>query len=166
MSSVNYGESIIIPTLQKKVQELQNANLVLEVNLLVEQARSRDLSEKMTSNESSLRSCNDQLDGEINRATSFAHEANQLRSEVGSMSARITTLENDLRREISVKDSVLVEYRTLKAEHDAMKQECESLKAEHDAMKQECESLKAELATEKTPLPQAPAVEPRKKSKQ
>ena len=48
MSSVNYGESIIIPTLQKKVQELQNANLVLEVNLLVEQARSRDLSEKMT----------------------------------------------------------------------------------------------------------------------
>ena len=63
MSSVNYGESIIIPTLQKKVQELQNANLVLEVNLLVEQARSRDLSEKMNSNESSLRSCNDQLDG-------------------------------------------------------------------------------------------------------
>lgn len=152
MSSVNYGESVIIPTLQKKIQELQNTNLILEVNLLVEQARSKDLSEKMAANESSLRSCNDQLDGEINRATSFAHEANQLKTEVGSMSARITTLENDLRREISVKDSILGEYR--------------ALKAEYDALKQECESLKAELATEKTPLPQAPVAETRKKSKQ
>jgi hypothetical protein len=68
------------------------------------------------------------------------------------MSSRITTLENDLRREISVKDSILVEYR--------------ALKAEYDALKKECESLKAELAAEKTPLPQAPVAEPRKKSKQ
>jgi uncharacterized protein (DUF3084 family) len=135
MSDVNYGESIIIPTLQKKVQELQNTNLVLEVSLLVEQARSRDLSEKMTSNESSLRSCNDQLDGEINRATSFAHEANQLRSEVGSMSARITTLENDLRREISVKESILAEYRSLKETHDALMAENNALKAEVEQLK-------------------------------
>lgn len=145
MSSVNYGESIIIPTLQKKVQELQNANLVLEVSLLVEQARSKDLSEKMNTNESSLRSCNEQLDGEINRATSFAHEANQLRSEVGSMSARITTLENDLRREISVKDSVLAEYRALKADYDLLKKELDELKQ---------------------PIAQVTATEPRKKSKQ
>ena len=68
------------------------------------------------------------------------------------MSARITTLENDLRREISVKDSVLVEYRALKAEHDAMKQECESLKKELSELKQ--------------PITQAAATEPRKKSKQ
>lgn len=129
MSSVNYGESIIIPTLQKKVQELQNANLVLEVSLLVEQARSKDLSEKMNTNESSLRSCNEQLDGEINRATSFAHEANQLRGEVSTMTTRITTLENDLRREASLKESVLTEYKTLKQSYDSLLAEMDAAKA-------------------------------------
>lgn len=47
MKEVNYNESVIIPLLQRKYQELMNSNLVLEANLLVEQAKNRDLAAKV-----------------------------------------------------------------------------------------------------------------------
>jgi len=135
MSEVNYSESVIIPTLQKRVQELQNSNLVLEVNLLVEQARHRDMAAQYSEAKNSLKASTEQLDGEINRATSFAHESNKLKSEIGTMSARTTALENDLRREISVKESILAEYRSLKETHDALMAENNALKAEVEQLK-------------------------------
>jgi hypothetical protein len=47
MKEVNYNETVIIPLLQKKYQELVNSNLVLEASLLVEQAKNRDLMEQL-----------------------------------------------------------------------------------------------------------------------
>ena len=47
MSEVNYNEKVVIPVLQKKYQELMNSNLVLEVNLMVEQTKNRDLQTKI-----------------------------------------------------------------------------------------------------------------------
>lgn len=47
MSEVNYNETVVIPVLQKKYQELMNNNLVLEVNLMVEQTKNRDLQAKI-----------------------------------------------------------------------------------------------------------------------
>jgi len=47
MSEVNYNETVVIPVLQKKYQELMNSNLVLEVNLMVEQTKNRDLQAKI-----------------------------------------------------------------------------------------------------------------------
>ena len=47
MSEVNYSDTVIIPVLQKKYQDMMNSNLVLEVNLLVEQAKNRDLQQKL-----------------------------------------------------------------------------------------------------------------------
>ncbi len=47
MKEVNYNETVIIPLLQKKYQDLINSNLVLEANLLVEQAKNRDLTIKL-----------------------------------------------------------------------------------------------------------------------
>ena len=47
MSEANYSETVIIPVLQKKYQDMMNSNLVLEVNLLVEQAKNRDLQQKL-----------------------------------------------------------------------------------------------------------------------
>jgi uncharacterized protein YlxW (UPF0749 family) len=49
MSEVNYNETVVIPVLQKKYQELMNSNLVLEVNLMVEQTKNRDLQAKLDS---------------------------------------------------------------------------------------------------------------------
>lgn len=46
MSEVNYNETVVIPVLQKKYQDLMNTNLVLEVSLLVEQAKNKDLEKK------------------------------------------------------------------------------------------------------------------------
>jgi len=40
---VNYNESVILPYLQKKVQDVLNNNLILEASLLVEQAKNKDL---------------------------------------------------------------------------------------------------------------------------
>ena len=39
MNEPNYNETVVIPLLQKKFQELTNANLVLEANLLVEKEK-------------------------------------------------------------------------------------------------------------------------------
>jgi len=47
MSEVNYNETVVIPVLQKKYQDLMNSNLVLEVNLMVEQTKTRDLQTKI-----------------------------------------------------------------------------------------------------------------------
>lgn len=47
MSEVNYNEVVVLPHLQKKYQELTNQNLILEVNLLIEQARNRVLGEQI-----------------------------------------------------------------------------------------------------------------------
>jgi chromosome segregation ATPase len=135
MSEVNYSESVIIPTLQKKVQDLQNSNLVLEVNLLVEQARHRDMTAMYSEVKNSLKTSSDQLDVEVNRATSFANEANKLKTEIETISARTTSLENDLRREISVKESILGEYRNLKETYDALMAENNTLKTEIEQLK-------------------------------
>ena len=43
MKPVNYNESVILPYLQKKVQDVLNNNLILEASLLVEQAKNKDL---------------------------------------------------------------------------------------------------------------------------
>jgi len=47
MSEVNYHETVIVPLLQRKYQELVNSNLVLEVNLMVEREKSKKLAEEL-----------------------------------------------------------------------------------------------------------------------
>lgn len=47
MNEVNYAETIILPYLQRKHQELTNQVLVLEVNLMVEQEKVKRLSEQI-----------------------------------------------------------------------------------------------------------------------
>jgi hypothetical protein len=39
MNEPNYNETVVIPLLQKKFQDLTNANLILEANLLVEKEK-------------------------------------------------------------------------------------------------------------------------------
>ena len=47
MSEINYNETVVIPVLQKKYQDLVNSNLILEVSLLVEQSKNKDLQTKL-----------------------------------------------------------------------------------------------------------------------
>lgn len=54
MSEPNYNETVIIPLLQRKFQELISQNLMLEANLLVERERNAWLSGQLQSTESRL----------------------------------------------------------------------------------------------------------------
>jgi hypothetical protein len=47
MNEVNYNEIIVVPHLQRKHQELTNQVLILEVNLMIEQAKNKALNEKI-----------------------------------------------------------------------------------------------------------------------
>ena len=47
MSEPNYNEMIVVPLLQKKWQDLTNQNLILEVNLLIEQAKVQKLTKDL-----------------------------------------------------------------------------------------------------------------------
>lgn len=72
MSEVNYNETVVIPVLQKKYQDLMNSNLVLEVNLMVEQTKTRDLQAKIDTlqdkvdsmSKKNLKKKEEQLDGQ------------------------------------------------------------------------------------------------------
>ena len=129
MNDVNYAETIIIPALQKRAQELLNNNLVLEISLLVEQEKNKNIGAFLLEKETSLTACNNQLEGEISRATSFSHDANNLRSQVSTMTTNITSLEHDVRREASLKESAIAEYKLLKQSYDSLILEHEVAKA-------------------------------------
>lgn len=47
MSEPNYNETIVVPLLQKKWQDLISQNLILEVNLLIEQAKVQKLTKDL-----------------------------------------------------------------------------------------------------------------------
>jgi hypothetical protein len=67
MKEVNYNETVVIPLLQKKFQELVNNNLVLEASLLVEQAKNKNLMQKIELLETKItkkKKGDDSLDGE------------------------------------------------------------------------------------------------------
>lgn len=143
MNDVNYAETIIIPALQKRAQELLNNNLVLEISLLVEQEKNKNIGAFLLEKDTSLTACNNQLEGEISRATSFSHDANNLRSQVSTMTTNITSLEHDVRREASLKENAIAEYKLLKQSYD-------SLILEHEVTK--ARNVELEIAqAEKTP---------------
>ena len=54
MSEPNYNETIIIPFLQKKTQELLNTNMILEAHLLVEQSKYKTLEDKLKDTENTF----------------------------------------------------------------------------------------------------------------
>ena len=47
MSEPNYNETVVLPLLQKKVQDMSNQILFLEANMLVQQARCKWLEERV-----------------------------------------------------------------------------------------------------------------------
>jgi hypothetical protein len=54
MAEVNYNETVVLPLFQRKYQELMSSNLILEINLLVEQARNKTLQEQVNKLEARL----------------------------------------------------------------------------------------------------------------
>lgn len=57
----NYNESVIIPFLQRKVQELSNQNLILEVNLLIERQKNSESENELNKIKNELNDLQNQL---------------------------------------------------------------------------------------------------------
>lgn len=156
MSNVNYHESIIIPTLQKKIQELQNSNLVLEVSLLIEQAKVKDAGNVFQSEIDSLKKCNQELESKNARVISLKNEVNSKMDELNSLRTQYNELDQKYNREVSVKNSVLSEYNLLKTQYEESTQKnkefqdiLENLKSQLSNTKADFEALKTSINTKK-----------------
>jgi chromosome segregation ATPase len=126
MNTVNYQETIVIPTLQKKLQELQINNLFLEVSLLVEQAKTKDIENYYKNQIGHVDSIKNELDQKSNKITELKTQISSINSENTSKDALIQKLENDLKRETSVRESIHNEYNTLKGKHDVLAAQVEA----------------------------------------
>ena len=126
MNSVNYQETIVIPTLQKKLQELQINNLFLEVSLLVEQAKTKDIENYYKNQIGQIDSLKQEIDQKHNRITELKTQISSINSENSGKDALIQKLENDLKRETSVRESIHSEYNTLKGMHDVLAAQVEA----------------------------------------
>lgn len=152
MQQVNYQETIVIPTLQKKLQELQSTNLVLEVTLMVEQAKLKDFQnyhQKIVSEQDSKILSTTELKNKMN-AISDENAKNvrtveSLQQQLNSTSDELSRLKSNLSRESGVKDSVMGEYNVLKEEHTTLKNNYATLK---NQLENEIATLKANLSRE------------------
>jgi len=157
MDEVNYNDKVILPFLEKKCKDLLSLNMVLEAKLLVETQKYKDFEQfanNYTDEIDSLKDTIEQKNFEINTLQSqmsHVHSEknaviNKTETERNDLSAQVNTLNDKLKREISVKDSILGEYNILKAKFD-------ELNIQRNTLMQEIESLKSELEIAKaTPV--------------
>ena len=79
----NYTDSIVVPTLLKKTQELLNSNVILDINLQIEQAKVKDLNDKIAK-------------GSSTETQKILDLENQKKDIEASLSSRIRDLEQQL----------------------------------------------------------------------
>lgn len=157
MDEVNYNDKVILPFLEKKCKDLLSLNMVLEAKLLVETQKYKDFEQfanNYTDEIDNLKDTIEQKNLEINTLQSqmsHVHSEknaviNKIETERNDLSAQVNTLNDKLKREISVKDSILAEYNILKAKFD-------ELNIQRNTLMQEIQSLKSELEIAKaTPV--------------
>jgi chromosome segregation ATPase len=95
MSEPNYNETVIIPFLQKKTQDLLNTNMILEAHLLVEQSKYKTLEDKLKDVEntfnlkfSDVEESKRQLQQSLNQVTQNKN------NEVGQQTQLVVQLQN------------------------------------------------------------------------
>ena len=121
MNQANYHETIVIPTLQKKLQELQTSNLFLEVSLLVEQAKIKDIDAHYKNQFGNVESLKQDIDSKNQLIVTLKQQINNLNNEKNDLASKLA-------RETSVKDSINIEYSKLKFEFDNLQLEFNNLK--------------------------------------
>jgi TolA-binding protein len=80
----NYTDSIVVPSLLKKTQELLNSSVILDINLQIEQAKVKDLTDKLANASSA-------------DAKKVIDVENRARDVEASLSSRIRDLEEQLK---------------------------------------------------------------------
>lgn len=133
MENINYQETIVIPTLQRKLQELTNANLVFEISLLVEQTKNKDMQSFYTSRVNN-RNVEDELESKDKLVTN-------IKNDVKTLADELNAIKFSLKRETSLKESVLGEYNILKNKYDSLVEENSQLQLTQKKPKKKQEQL-------------------------
>ena len=95
MSEVNYNETVIIPFLQKKTQDLLNANMVLEAHVLVEQAKYKVLEDKLKDVENTFNIKFSDVEESKKQLQQILNEVTQNKNnEVGQQTQLVVQLQN------------------------------------------------------------------------
>lgn len=138
MNIVNYHETIIIPTLQKKINDLQSTNLFLEISLLVEQAKNKDITsffqkelEKVNLNENDILHLKQRL--------------KETEDNLNEKDQKLKSTDHELNRERSLKNNILSEYNNLKQNYDSLIEEKNKLSLEHEEFKKKTESKRKQV---------------------
>lgn len=139
MEEVNYNETVVIPFLEKKCKDLLALNLILEAKLLIEQNKVKNYetfttgeSEKSQSLLKQVEMLKQQSVNEIQnlqlRINNLQNEKNNIETERNNLSKELENKQTNFAREVSVKDSILKEYKELKAQFDSLTSEFNALK--------------------------------------
>lgn len=160
-NSQNYFESVVVPVLQKKCQDLFNINMVLEANLQIELAKSRESSEEILKLKSlvagseaikaQLASTNVQLSNVTNELTTSRNELAAARSELGQAKVNAEDMANKISQGNSTTSFMDSELR-------AARQQISTLQEEYLSMKKELEQTREELYSAKLELSKNPPV--------
>ena len=124
MSEPNYNESVIIPYLQRKAQELMTTNMILEAHLLVEQSKVKVVEDRLKNSEnefnlkfSNLETEKQELHKTLNQLTQSknnevgqqAHLVNQLQNKV----EELTKLSSEQANIISINRNSIREQQVI-----------------------------------------------------
>lgn len=124
MSEPNYNESVIIPFLQRKAQELMSSNMILEAHLLVEQSKVKVVEDRLKNSEnefnlkfSNLETEKQELHKTLNQLTQSknnevgqqAHLVNQLQNKV----EELTKLSSEQGNTISINRNSIREQQVI-----------------------------------------------------
>jgi uncharacterized coiled-coil DUF342 family protein len=146
MAEVNYNETIVIPFLQRKFQELVNNNLILEVNLLVEQAKNKELLDQLNNQiETSVQ----EIAKRDDMISEYKGKYNQTQIEMQSKAPAI----HELQRKIEELNNIANDRaNTITLNRNSIREQqaiIEQLKAELNTMTIELQSLKTQPVSKK-----------------
>ena len=119
----NYTDSIVLPNLLKKIQELLNTNVILDINLQVEQAKVKDLqtnaNQGVSHDKERIHGLEDQLRSANSKIVDLKREKQNQENDFGALKhaleMKINTLEEEIRvlstaaQPVSKKKKVVVE---------------------------------------------------------
>lgn len=179
-NSQNYFESVVVPVLQKKCQDLFNINMVLEANLQIELAKSRESSEEILKLKSlvvgseaikaQLASTNVQLNNVTNELTASRNELtasrNELtasRNELNQAKANAADMANNISQGNSATLLMDSQLREARQQIGILQEEYLSMKRELERAKEELHLAKLELLKH-PPVVKTPTRQPKAKT--
>jgi len=160
---INYFETVAVPVLQRKCQELFNSNMVLETNLHMEVTKARRTIEELAKEKSLKISASAEVDAlrsELQVAKENLTRLQNVQTEYQSKTCQLEADLNEARNQASSAQNQLTSSSEetqknltfLQSELKTSRLQVEALQSELQASKQYANSLQADLASMKLEL--------------